>query len=191
MFHRDFFTHFGRRDAHDGAGRGLGRGFGRGFGRGRGHHHHHGGGRLFDHGDLRWVVLGLLAEKPRYGYEIIKELEERVGGEYSPSPGVVYPTLTLLEETGLATVSEQNGNRKLYALTPEGEAAYQENKAQIDAIMARVGGARRGPPATVVRALENMMMAVRLKLRDESLTEEQVRALTDLLDQTARAVEGL
>ena len=146
---------------------------------------------MFDHGDLRWVVLGLLAEKPRYGYDIIKELEERVGGEYSPSPGVVYPTLTLLEETGLATVSEQNGNRKLYALTPEGEAAYQENKAQIDAILSRIGGARRGPPPSVVRALENLMMAVRLKLHDQTMTDEQVRALTDLLDQAARTVEGL
>jgi DNA-binding PadR family transcriptional regulator len=145
---------------------------------------------VFDHGDLRWVVLGLLAEKPRYGYEIIKELEERVGGEYSPSPGVVYPTLTLLEETGLATVSEQNGNRKLYALTPEGDAAYQENKPQIDAILSRIG-ARRGPPASVVRALENLMMAVRLKLHDQALTDEQVRAMTDLLDQAARTVEGL
>jgi len=186
MFNRDFLHHFGRRDAHDG----LGRGFGRGFGRGRGHHRH-GGGRLFDHGDLRWVVLGLLAEKPRYGYDIIKELEERVGGEYSPSPGVVYPTLTLLEEMGLATVGELNGNRKLYTLTPEGEAEYQQTKPQIDAIMARIGGSRRGPPASVVRALENLSMAVRLKLRGESLTDEQVRALTDVLDQTVRTVESL
>jgi DNA-binding PadR family transcriptional regulator len=140
---------------------------------------------------LRWVVLGLLSEKPRYGYDIIKELEERVGGEYSPSPGVVYPTLTLLEEMGLAKVGEQNGNRKLYTLTPEGEAEYHSNKPQIDAIMARIGGARRGPPAPVVRAIENLTMAVRLKVRGESLSEEQIRALADLLDQTARTVEGL
>jgi len=136
-------------------------------------------------------VLGLLAEKPRYGYDIIKELEERVGGEYSPSPGVVYPTLTLLEEMGLATISEQTGNRKLYTLTPEGEAEYQRNKPTIDTIMARIGGARRGPPASLIRALENLMMAVRLKMRGESLTDEQVRALTDILDQAARTVEEI
>jgi DNA-binding PadR family transcriptional regulator len=186
MFHHHFLHHCGRRGAHDG----LGRGFGRGFGRGHGHHRH-GGGRLFDHGDLRWVVLGLLAEKPRYGYDIIKELEERVGGEYSPSPGVVYPTLTLLEEMGLAAIGEQTGNRKLYTLTPEGEAEYQRNKPLIDAIMARIGGARRGPPASVVRALENLTLAVRLKVRGESLTDEQARALADALDQAARAIEDL
>jgi len=181
MFHHHLWHHLGRRGMH---------GFGRGFGRMRGHHRH-GGGRVFDHGDLRWVVLGLLAEKPRYGYDIIKELEERVGGEYSPSPGVVYPTLTLLEEMGLATISEQTGNRKLYTLTPEGQAEYQRNKALIDGIMARIGGARRGPPASLIRALENLMMAVRLKMRGDSLTDEQVRALTDVLDQAARAVEEI
>src|SRR5215475_7730384 len=73
-----------------------------------GHHHHrHWGGRegkrVFDHGDLRLVIMALLEEKPRYGYEIIKALEERVGEGYSASPGVVYPTLTLLEEVGQAT----------------------------------------------------------------------------------------
>src|SRR5208282_4613403 len=98
----------------------------------RGHRHdgggHHGGrgrhregGRVFDHGDLRLVVMALLAERPRYGYEIIKALEERVGGGYSPSPGVVYPNLTLLEEVGHATISEEHGGRKLYTLTDEGK----------------------------------------------------------------------
>src|SRR5579872_6788926 len=65
------------------------------------HRRHWGGGRegrVFDHGDLRLVIMALLEEKPRHGYEIIKALEERVGEGYSPSPGVIYPTLTLLEE---------------------------------------------------------------------------------------------
>lgn len=191
MFHRGFLhhvaEHLGHRDMH--------RGFGRGFGRGRhghDHHHHRGGGRVFDHGDLRWVVLGLLAEKPRYGYEIIKELEERVGGEYSPSPGVVYPTLTLLEEMGLATISEQTGNRKLYTLTPEGLAQYETNKPLIEGIMARIsGGDRRGPPPTVIRALENLMMAARLRLRGEAMTDEQARAIADALDRAAREIEEI
>ena len=64
-----------------------------------------GGGRMFDQGDLRWVVLQLVAEQPRHGYEIIKEIESRVGGGYSPSPGVIYPTLTLLEEMGWLVVT--------------------------------------------------------------------------------------
>jgi len=179
MFHRGFMHQFGHRGIHAGFGRGH-------------HHHRRGGGRVFDHGDLRWVVLGLLAEKPRYGYDIIKELENRVGGEYSPSPGVVYPTLTLLEEMGLATVSEQTGNRKLYTLTDEGRAQYELNKPLIESIMARIGGAeRRGPPPAVVRALENLALAVRMRVRGRPLTDEQARAIADALDAAARTVEEI
>src|SRR5277367_6664161 len=89
-----FFRHLHDCDRHAHGESGRGRGFGR---------HMHGGGfgrresRMFDGGELRLVILALVAEKPRYGYEIIKALGERVGGDYSPSPGVVYPTLTLIE----------------------------------------------------------------------------------------------
>ena len=94
--------------------RGCGRGPGAGGGGGRGR------GRMFDNGDLRLVVMQLLSERPRHGYEIIKALEERVGGGYSPSPGVVYPTLTLLEELGHASVTDERAGRKLYTLTADG-----------------------------------------------------------------------
>ena len=99
--------------------RGCGRGPGAGGG-GRGR------GRMFDNGDLRLVVMQLLSERPRHGYEIIKALEERVGGGYSPSPGVVYPTLTLLEELGHASVTDERAGRKLYTLTPDGRARWRE-----------------------------------------------------------------
>ena len=165
-------------------------GFGRHGERGRG-----GGGRearLFEHGDLRLVIAALLAEKPRYGYEIIKELEERVGGGYSPSPGVVYPTLTLLEEMGQAAISEERAGRKLYTLTPEGQAALAANRAAADAVLARLDAgahARRGPPAPVLRALENLQTAVRLKLKGQEATPEQIRTIADAIDAAARRVE--
>ena len=78
-----------------------------------------GGGRErhFDNGELRFVILQLIADKPSYGYEIIKAIEERLSGGYAPSPGVVYPTLTMLEEEGYATVSSTESNKKLYAAT--------------------------------------------------------------------------
>src|ERR1700687_1639575 len=79
-----------------------------------------GGGRMFDQGHLKFVILQLLDEKPRHGYEIIKELEERSGGRYSPSPGTVYPTLTLLEEMGYATATLEEGGKKVYAITESG-----------------------------------------------------------------------
>src|SRR5262245_60273945 len=97
--------------------------FGRGghgfFGRG-------GGGdvppsRRLSSSDLQLLVLALLAERPAHGYELIKTIEERSGGFYSPSPGVIYPALTFLEEIGQAHVA-QDGTRKLYSITPQGEA---------------------------------------------------------------------
>ena len=100
---------------------------------------------MFDGGELRLVILALVAEKPRYGYEIIKALGERVGGDYSPSPGVVYPTLTLIEEMGYASASQDEAGRKLYTVTPEGEAFLANNKAQVDAIFERLDGGNERP----------------------------------------------
>jgi DNA-binding PadR family transcriptional regulator len=161
--------------------------------------HRHGGGhrrresRVFDHGDLRLVITALIAEKPRYGYEIIKELEERVGGGYSPSPGVVYPTLTLIEEVGHATVANEQGGRRLYTLSSEGAAYLAANRTQVDAIFARLdrSSARRGPPNSVQRAFENLGVAVRLRLKGHNATEEQIRAIADAIDAAAKAIETI
>ena len=174
--------------------RGEGRhGFGRhgeaGFGQHAGGRR---GGRMFDHGELRLVVLALIAERPRYGYEIIKEIEDRLGGGYSPSPGVIYPTLTLLEELGHATVAEAGG-KKHYTITPEGQAALAANQAAVDAALARmrdVGATRTsaGQPQ-IVRAMENLKLALRLRLENGPLTEAQLRSVAEALDAAALAVE--
>ena len=82
-------------------------------------------------GDLQLIVLVLLEQKPRHGYEIIKALEEHSSGIYTPSPGVVYPALTYLEETGFA-VSEANGNKRLYSITPAGKAHLAQNRQAVD-----------------------------------------------------------
>ncbi|MRW92269.1 PadR family transcriptional regulator [Duganella sp. FT80W] len=117
-----------------------------------GHHPHHGGpgghgghqggprGRgpkMFDAGAMRYVVLQLIAEKPRHGYEIIKELEQRSGGAYTPSPGAIYPLLALLLDMGHVSASA-DGNKKLHTITPEGEAFLAENRQLVDAIQARL-----------------------------------------------------
>src|SRR6266550_508074 len=115
-----------------------------GFGGGRLGGHYRGGGRggrlgrFFDHGDLRYVLLHLIAEKPRHGYELIKAIEEQFGGAYSPSPGVVYPTLTLLEELGYVTVSTGDGAKKLHEITAEGRAFLDANRRAVDALFARM-----------------------------------------------------
>lgn len=171
-----------------------------GFGReGRFGRHWGGGyepreGRAFDSGDLKLVILAMLAEKPRHGYEIIKALGERVGGGYSPSPGVVYPTLSMIEDMGYATAAQEQGGRKLYTLTPEGEAFLTDNKTQVDAIFARLDGAdgaRRGDFAPVLRAMENLRMAVRLRVRRRESTAAVVQAIADALDAAAKAIERL
>jgi len=188
MFHRHFDDHI----------RHAGGGFGRGpFNRWRSHGRGFGGreGRMFDGGELRLVILKLVAEKPRYGYEIIKELGERVGGEYSPSPGVVYPTLTMLEEMGYASASQDQAGRKLFTLTPEGEKALAENKAQVDAIFARFGerdedGGMRGM-GSVFRAMMNLRAAVKLRLRGRAATQTEVQAIVDALDAAAKTIERI
>ena len=138
---------------------------------------------MFDGGELRLVILALIAEKPRYGYEIIKELGERVGGDYSPSPGVVYPTLTMLEEMGYAQASQDPQGRKLYGLTPEGEKVLADNKAQIDAIFARFGGSdsRFADVISVKRAMLNLRSALQLRLRGRAASPEQIADLVGLL----------
>jgi DNA-binding PadR family transcriptional regulator len=93
-------------------------------------------GRMLAQGDIRLIALALIAEQPRHGYEIIKVLEEKTSGWYSPSPGMVYPTLTFLEEAGYVT-AQADGSKKLYTITDEGRAYLQENKAFVDAVMER------------------------------------------------------
>ncbi len=95
---------------------------------------HLGRGRKFAAADLQLLILALLAEKPRHGYEIIKALDERSNGYYSPSPGMVYPALTYLEEIGRATV-EAEGTRKLYSITADGRSHLEANRATVDAIL--------------------------------------------------------
>jgi DNA-binding PadR family transcriptional regulator len=156
-----------------------------GFRRGRG-----GPLRFFGAGDLRYVILQQIAEKPSHGYEIIKSIQERLGGMYSPSPGVVYPMLTMLEEMGHATVVS-DGARKLYSITEEGSKSLAENKAAVEAIFARMDRARseqgsdRSPQ--IERAVENFRMALRMK--KGPLTTEQIHAITDIIDAAAKQIE--
>ncbi len=183
---------------------------GRRFARGEDHHrdeHHHGRGRrgwssnpgdrelrrFFAHGDLRLVILRLIADKPRHGYEIIKEIEERVAGAYSPSPGVIYPTLTLLEELGYVAVTPGEGARKLHEITDAGRAFLTANGPAVEALFARMTEASQarggGTAPPIVRALENLKLALRLRLGRGPLTEDQVAAVATALDTAAAGVE--
>lgn len=195
------FFHHKHRFGDHGHGHGCERGDDRRFARGDFHpgFQHgprgHGGrmGRFFAHGDLHFVVLHLIAEKPRHGYEIIKAIEEMVGGAYSPSPGTVYPTLTMLEEQGYASIQSSEGGKKLYAITPEGKAYLDTNAGAVSALLARMrqaseDGERNGLPQ-IIRAVENLKMALRLKGAAGRLSDEQVRQIVETLDEATRKIE--
>jgi DNA-binding PadR family transcriptional regulator len=153
------------------------------------------GGRFFEQGDLRFVILKLLSEKPSHGYEIIKAIEDRLGGAYTPSPGVIYPTLTLLEETGLIAAAQSEGPRKLYEITAEGRAALERDKATVDAIFARMGELNErlggGPAPQLIRAFQNLKTALRLRVRRGPLTPAQIATIANLLDEAAKTVETM
>ena len=134
---------FGARHCGEGHWAAGGRRWRRHFGGGLGGRHGMGGGemmragRMLAQGDLRLIALALIAEQPRHGYEIIKLLEDRTAGWYSPSPGIVYPTLTYLEEAGYVT-AQADGAKKLYSITDEGRAHLDENRDFVDAVLERM-----------------------------------------------------
>ena len=159
-------------------------------------------GRMLAQGDLRLIALALIAEQPRHGYEIIKVLEEKTEGWYSPSPGIVYPTLTYLEEAGYVT-AQAEGAKKLYAITDEGKAHLDANRAFVDAVLERLKAAgerfgtmqrraegeddeRRGPRSKLVRAaMENLRDVVIERLRNDPDAEMK------LVEVLARAAQEL
>jgi DNA-binding PadR family transcriptional regulator len=169
-----------------------------GFGFGGHHRQHHAmrGGRLrrvFDQGDLRYVLLQLITDKPSHGYELIKAIEEKFGGMYSPSPGVIYPTLTLLEELGYISSQEIGSGRRLYTVTAGGTAFLDANRAVADAIlgrMAEIGRAYAGGPAPEIRrAMGNLEQALAIRLGRGPLDAAQVATIAALLDRTAGEIE--
>jgi DNA-binding PadR family transcriptional regulator len=139
------------------------------------------------------VILQLIAEKASYGYELIKAIEERMGGGYAPSPGVVYPTLTLLEEEGLAEVSATEGSKKLYAATAEGKEHLKANKIPLKAIFGRMEhagrrfGRERSPQ--LERAMMNLKMALKMRTHRGELTAEQLGKIAEIVDGAARAID--
>jgi DNA-binding PadR family transcriptional regulator len=169
-------------------------------GRGRGPGDGARGGRIFGHGGLRFVLLQLIADKPSHGYELIKSIEERLGGAYSPSPGTVYPTLTMMEEMGYLAVDEADaGGRKRYRITDTGRAFLAENRALADAMLARMNGGggvdgagpRADRPPQVARAIENLKLAMRMRLAREALTPAQANAFAAVLDHAAQQLEQI
>src|SRR5882724_60656 len=167
---RDHRRGFGRRSGHhplrqsrdpESRGRHGHRGGRHGFGGGE-HGEGRGGRRrrVFDSGELQLVLLKLIADQPRHGYELIRAIEDLTGGSYVPSPGVVYPTLTLLQETGHIEEATSEGQRRPFAVTEEGTAELAAKKGEVDALLARLAelaaARQRTDGAPIRRAMENL-----------------------------------
>lgn len=168
--------------------RGAGRGAG-GGGPWRG-----GGGRMFEQGDLKLVVLRLLEDKPRHGYDIIKALEEHSGGLYSPSPGAVYPTLQLLEELGQARAVDEGGGRKIYEITDAGRAYLAAHRTTADDVFARVrdaagaGAEDFGELAGAFGSLGRAAFRTASRSRGD---RERVRRLREILERAEHDIEKM
>ncbi|MEX0143071.1 PadR family transcriptional regulator [Massilia sp. LMS1-1-1.1] len=147
--------------------------------------------RVFGRGDLPLIVLALIEISPRHGYEIIKAIEERCGGAYAPSPGAVYPTLTLLEEQDHVTSSESASGKKLYTITDLGRAYLDENRAQVDGILARLDmfarvQARKALPERVHQAMHTLKHA--LLLNKTNWSDAEAERVSAVLEQAANAI---
>jgi DNA-binding PadR family transcriptional regulator len=151
------------------------------------------GGRMFEQGDLRYVVLRLLEEKPRHGYEIIKALEERFGGTYAPSPGVVYPTLQLLEDLGYARIVPGDQGKKTYEITDAGRQYLAENRDTVDSIFDRisklVGHFLDEPMTEVHAAFRKVGKATYSRATDAVQDPTVLKRIVEILERAATEIE--
>jgi len=151
------------------------------------------GGRVFGHGDLRLVILALIAEKPRHGYELIRAIEDKFGGAYAPSPGAVYPTLTMLEEQDHIRSEASSGTKKLYSITPEGEAFLEQNRDAVEGVMARMdlaasAFASHSTPDMVREAYRTLRHA--LHIRRGPWTQAEAERVRTIIEKAARDIVG-
>jgi DNA-binding PadR family transcriptional regulator len=185
-----------------GMGRGWGRGgFGGGWGGwggdewGGGRGGRGGRRRMFDAGELRLVLLKLIADQPRHGYDLIRAIEELTHGAYAPSPGVVYPTLTMLQDMGLIEEAPGEGSRKAFQITEEGNAHLAEKEEEVAGLFERLedvgGDQRKAGGAPIKRAVGNLLSALWHRATREDMDEARLHEIAAILDEAAQKIERL
>lgn len=158
-----------------------------GQGRGRGRRQRK---RLMESGMLRYIVLDAIATQPRHGYELIKLLEEQSGGWYTPSSGVIYPMLNLLEDNGYVSVQAQ-GSKKRYFITEEGKRFLQENQVLVNAIRERLTRSGTAEIESVRDRLEILREVVHDHVQGKQASAQDIRSLIAILDQTITKIQAL
>ncbi|AEW75313.1 YqjI [Enterobacter ludwigii] len=159
---------------------------------------HDGGGRrprFFGHGDLRLVILDILTHNASHGYELIKAIENMTQGNYTPSPGVIYPTLDYLQDQTYITITEEENGRKRIAITVAGQQWLDENQEQLAQIQARikarsVGFQLRKNPQ-MKRALDNFKAVLDLKVNQGELSDAQLKQIIGVIDRAALEISQL
>jgi|SRR5690348_7660149 len=149
--------------------------------------------RMFEGGELRIVLLKLIADEPRHGYDLIRAVEEMTGGEYAPSPGVVYPTLTLLQDMGLIEEAPGEGPRKPFQITDAGRAHLEENSQEAENLMDRLRGLAPRQDSTagpaIGRAVRNLMTALRHRVGRDGIDDDLLHEIAAILDEAAQKIE--
>jgi DNA-binding PadR family transcriptional regulator len=153
--------------------------------------------RMFEGGELRLVLLRLIADQPRHGYDLIRAIEEMTHGTYAPSPGVIYPTLTMLQDMGLIeeAAASAESTRKLFTATGEGRAHLADKADEVDALMGRLSGMgaeqRRAGGAPIKRAVGNLLSALWHRVTRDEMDEDRLHEIAAILDEAAQKIERL
>ena len=153
------------------------------------------GRRMFESGELRLVLLKLIADEPRHGYDCIRAIEDMTGGEYAPSPGIIYPTLTMLEEMGLIAEKKSEDNKKVFEATDEGRQHLEERDSEVDALFERLEELAPDEPHStgpaIGRAVKNLMTAMSHRISRDGLDEDLLHEVAAILDEAAQRIERL
>jgi DNA-binding PadR family transcriptional regulator len=149
---------------------------------------------MFEGGELRLVLLKLIADEPRHGYDLIRAIEELTGGEYAPSPGVVYPTLTLLQDMGLIEEAPGEGPRKPFQITDEGRAYLEERSEEVEGLVERLEDLKprhsdAGP--AIGRAVKNLMTALTHRIGRDGINDDLLHEIAAVLDEAAQRIERI
>jgi DNA-binding PadR family transcriptional regulator len=153
--------------------------------------------RMFEPGELRLVLLKLIADQPRHGYDLIRAIEDMTHGTYAPSPGVVYPTLTMLQDMGLIeeTKAGKDAPRKAFAVTAEGKDHLAEKADEVDALLARLedlgSDQRKAGGAPIKRAVGNLLSALWHRVTRDEVDEKTLHDIAAILDEAAQKIERL
>jgi DNA-binding PadR family transcriptional regulator len=150
---------------------------------------------MFDGGELRLILLKLIEESPRHGYDLIREIEDRTGGAYAPSPGVVYPTLTMLDDMDLIAEQKAEGAKKLFAITEAGSAHLAEHEEQVAALFARLAHIAshraRTDAGPIRRAMGNLRAVLQERMGAEGVDADTLHDVAAILDEAAQKIERL